>query len=192
MTSTYGPIRRFRDGNRYSLSSNQKAVSLPEGNNCKTTSIRGLSAVGEHLLGDYPTVGSNGLESRTTKSEFFWVYFGVFLALGFGGVAERPKTLIINLSQNHPPQRRRAAGTAHPEQVSRTVESDQSSTLLPLSDLKTGCGLHEKWARTRITTELCPQKDRKVGKVPRVPNPGARRAHREQLRLETLEEAEGG
>ena len=44
-------------------------------------SIRGLSAVGEHLLGDYPTVGSNGLESRTTKSEFFWVYFGVFLAL---------------------------------------------------------------------------------------------------------------
>ena len=32
----------------------------------------------------------NGLESRTTKSEFFWVYFGVFLALGFGG-AERPK-----------------------------------------------------------------------------------------------------
>ena len=48
------------------------------------------------LLGDYPTVGSNGLESRTTKSEFFWVYFGVFLALGFGG-AERPKTLIINL-----------------------------------------------------------------------------------------------
>ena len=83
MTSTYGPIRRFRDGNRYNLSSNQKAVSLPEGNNCKTTSIRGLSAVGEHLLGDYPTVGSNGLESRTTKSEFFWVYFGVFLALGF-------------------------------------------------------------------------------------------------------------
>ena len=95
MTSTYGPIRRFRDGNRYSLSSNQKAVSLPEGNNCKTTSIRGLTAVGEHLLGDYPTVGSNGLESRTTKSEFFWVYFGVFLALGFGG-AERHKTLIIN------------------------------------------------------------------------------------------------
>ena len=41
------------------------------------------------------------------------------------------------LSQNHPPQRRRAASTAHPEQVSRTVESDQSSTLLPLSDLKT-------------------------------------------------------
>ena len=73
MTSTYGPIRRFRDGNLYSLSSNQEAVSLPEGNNCKTTSIRGPSAVGEHLLGDYPTVGSNGLESRTTKSEFFWV-----------------------------------------------------------------------------------------------------------------------
>ena len=41
-------------------------------------------------------------------------------------------------------------------------------------------------------TQLCPQKGRKVGKVPRVPNPGARRAHREQLRLETLEEAEGG
>ena len=96
MTSTYGPIRRFRDGNLYSLSSNQEAVSLPEGNNCKTTSIRDLSAVGEHLLGDYPTAGSNGLESRTTKSEFFWVYFGVFLALGFGGVAARPKTLIIN------------------------------------------------------------------------------------------------
>lgn len=191
MTSTYGPIRRFRDGNRYSLSSNQEAVSLPEGNNCKTTSIRGLSAVGEHLLGDYPTVGSNGLESRTTKSEFFWVYFGVFLALGFGG-AERPKLLYSNISQNHPPQRRRAAGTAQPEQVNRTVESDQSSTLLPLSDLKTGCGLHEKWARTRITTELCPQKGRKVEKVPRVPNPGARRAHREQLRLETLVEAERG
>ena len=95
MTSTYGPIRRFRDGNLYSLSSNQEAVSLPEGNNCKTTSIRGLLTVGEHPLGDYPTVGSNGLESRTTKSEFFWVYFGVFLALGFGG-AERHKTLIIN------------------------------------------------------------------------------------------------
>ena len=76
MTSTYGPIRRFRDGNRYSLSSNQEAVSLPEGNNCKTTSIRGLSAVGEHLLGDYPTAGSNGLESRTTKSEFFWIKGG--------------------------------------------------------------------------------------------------------------------
>ena len=76
------------------------------------------------------------------------------------------------------------------ERVRRTVESDQSSTLLPLSDLKTGCGLHEKWARIRITTELCPQKDRKVGKVPRVPNPCAGRAHREQLRLETLEKAE--
>ena len=96
MTSTYGPIRRFRDGNLYSLSSNQEAVSLPEGNNCKTTSIRDLLTVGEHPLGDYSTVGSNGLESRTTKSEFFWVYFGVFLALGFGGVAARPKTLIIN------------------------------------------------------------------------------------------------
>ena len=87
MTSTYGPIRRFRDGNLYSLSSIQEAVSLPEGNNRKTTSIRDLSAVGEHLLGDYPTVGSNGLESRTTKSQFFWMYFGVFLSLGFGGVA---------------------------------------------------------------------------------------------------------
>ena len=65
------------------------------------------------------------------------MYFGVFLALGFGGVAERPKTLIINFITKHPPQRRRAASTAHPEQVSRTVESDQSSTLLPLSDLKT-------------------------------------------------------
>ena len=96
MTSTYGPIRRFRDGNRYSLSSNQEAVSLPEGNNCKTTSIRGLSAVGEHLLGDYPTVGSNGLESRTTKSEFFWVYFGVFLTLGLRDRKRDPKTLIIN------------------------------------------------------------------------------------------------
>ena len=103
MTSTYGPIRRFRDGNLYSLSSIQEAVSLPEGNNRKTTSIRDLSAVGEHLLGDYPTVGSNGLESRTTKSEFFWVYFGVFLALGFGGgVAERPKTLIINFITKPP------------------------------------------------------------------------------------------
>ena len=49
----------------------------------------------------------------------------------------------------------------NPEQVNRTVESDQSSTLLPLSDLKTGCGLHEKWARIRITTELCPEKDEK-------------------------------
>ena len=96
MTSTYGPIRRFRDGNLYSLSSIQEAVSLPEGNNRKTTSIRDLSAVGEHLLGDYPTVGSNGLESRTTKSEFFWVYFGVFLALGLMGSPARSKTLIIN------------------------------------------------------------------------------------------------
>ena len=101
MTSTYGPIRRFRDGNLYSLSSNQEAVSLPEGNNCKTTSIRGLSAVGEHLLGDYPTVGSNGLESRTTKSEFFWVYFGVFWLWGLIG-AERPKTLIINFITKPP------------------------------------------------------------------------------------------
>ena len=97
MASTYGPIRRFRDGNRDNLSSNQKAVSLPEGNNCKTTSIRGPSAVGEHLLGDYPTVGSNGLESRTTKSEFFWVYFGVFLALGSRDRKSDPKTLIIYL-----------------------------------------------------------------------------------------------
>ena len=119
MTSTYGPIRRFRDGNRYSLSSNQKAVSLPEGNNCKTTSIRGLSAVGEHLLGDYPTVGSNGLESRTTKSEFFWVYFGVFLALGFGGVAERPKTLIINFIKT---TLRSAAAQRVPLNLSRLIE----------------------------------------------------------------------
>ena len=94
MTSTYGPIRRFRDGNMYSLSSNQEAVSLPEGNNCKTTSIRGLLlTVGEHPLGDYPTVGSNGLESRTTKSEFFLVYFGVFLALGFVESQRDPKLL---------------------------------------------------------------------------------------------------
>ena len=96
MTSTYGPIRRFRDGNLYSLSSIQEAVSLPEGNNCKTTSIRGLLTVGEHPLGDYPTVGSNGLERRTTKSEFFWVYFGVFLALGLRDRKRDPKTLIIN------------------------------------------------------------------------------------------------
>jgi len=72
----------------------KKAVSLPEGNNCKTTSIRGPSAVGEHLLGDYPTVGSNGLESRTTKSEFFWVYFGVFLTLGLRDRKRDPKTLM--------------------------------------------------------------------------------------------------
>ena len=78
----------------------KKAVSLPEGNNCKTTSIRGLSAVGEHLLGDYPTVGSNGLESRTTKSEFFWVYFGVFLALGLRDRKRDPKTLIIYFIKN--------------------------------------------------------------------------------------------
>ena len=55
----------------------------------------------------------------------------------------------------------RNADIAHPERVNITVESDQSSTLLPLSDLKTGCGLHEKWARIRITTELCPEKDEK-------------------------------
>ena len=93
MTSTYGPIRRFRDGNLYSLSSNQEAVSLPEGNNCKTTSIRDLLTVGEHLLGDYPTAGSNGLESRTTKSEFFWVYFGVFSTLGLRDRKRDPKLL---------------------------------------------------------------------------------------------------
>ena len=97
----------------------KKAVSLPEGNNCKTTSIRGLSAVGEHLLGDYPTVGSNGLESRTTKSEFFWVYFGVFLALGFGGVAERPKTLIINFIKT---TLRSAAAQRVPLNPSRLIE----------------------------------------------------------------------
>ena len=119
MTSTYGPIRRFRDGNRYNLSSNQKAVSLPEGNNCKTTSIRGLSAVGEHLLGDYPTVGSNGLESRTTKSEFFWVYFGVFLALGFGG-SERIKTLIKVIYQKT--TLRSAAAQRVPLNPSRLIE----------------------------------------------------------------------
>ena len=46
-----------------------------------------ISTPRKHPLGDYPTTKSNELESRTTKSEFFWVYFGVFLALGFGGVA---------------------------------------------------------------------------------------------------------
>ena len=93
MTSTYGPIRRFRDGNLYSLSSNQEAVSLPEGNNCKTTSIRGLSTVGEHLLGDYPTVGSNGLESRTTKSEIFWMYF--WRIFGFGVLVDQSESKLL-------------------------------------------------------------------------------------------------
>ena len=44
----------------------------------------------------YPTTKSNELESRTTKSEFFWVYFGVFLTLGLRDRKRDPKTLIIN------------------------------------------------------------------------------------------------
>ena len=82
----------------YSPSSIQEAVSLPDrtGATARSRSSETCQSGGKHPLGDYPTTESNELESRTTKSEFFWVYFGVFLALGFGGVAARPKTLIIN------------------------------------------------------------------------------------------------
>ena len=81
----------------YSPSSIQEAVSLPDrtGATARSRSSETCQSGGKHPLGDYPTTKSNELESRTTKSEFFWVYFGVFLALGFGG-AERHKTLIIN------------------------------------------------------------------------------------------------
>ena len=82
----------------YSPSSIQEAVSLPDrtGATARSRSSETCQSGGKHPLGDYPTTKSNELESRTTKSEFFWVYFGVFLTLGFGGVAARPKTLIIN------------------------------------------------------------------------------------------------
>ena len=48
----------------------------------------------------YPTTKSNGLESRTTKSEFFWVYFGAFLTLGLRDRKRDPKTLIIYFIKN--------------------------------------------------------------------------------------------
>ena len=90
-----------------------------KGTTAKPRPLGGLLTVGEHPLGDYPTVGSNGLESRTTKSEFFWVYFGVFLALGFGG-AERHKTLIINFIAK--PTLRSAAAQRVPLNPSGLIE----------------------------------------------------------------------
>ena len=64
------------------------------------------------------------------------MYFGVLLALGLRDRKRDPKTHNL-FYQNPHPQRRHAADIAHPERVDVTVESDQSSTLLPLSDLKT-------------------------------------------------------
>ena len=100
----------------YSPSSIQEAVSLPDrtGATARSRSSETCQSGGKHPLGDYPTTKSNELESRTTKSEFFWVYFGVFSTLGLRDRKRDPKTLIINFIKTPHPQRRHAADIAHP------------------------------------------------------------------------------